>query len=117
KEQSREFVVCSELLSPIEIIGQATLVGAEIVREENRLGVFELGARAGVLVVDGDPVRDLAFLLDQGAHLSVIMHRGRFHKNLLSSVSGRAAGTGTTSWRRRTSIGWPAFPTGSSRSA
>jgi len=84
QEQSREFVVRSEVLSPIEIIRQATLVGAEIVREENRLGVFEPGARADVLVVDGDPVRDLAFLLDQGAHLSVIMQRGRFHKNLLS---------------------------------
>jgi len=84
QEQSREFVVRSEVLSPIEIIRQATLVGAEIVREENRLGVFEPGARADVLVVDGDPVRDLALLLDQGAHLSVIMQRGRFHKNLLS---------------------------------
>ena len=84
QEQSREFVVRSEVLSPIVIIRQATLVGAEIVREENRLGVFEPGARADVLVVDGDPVRDLALLLDQGAHLSVIMQRGRFHKNLLS---------------------------------
>jgi len=84
QEQSREFVVRSEVLSPIEIIRQATLVGADIVREENRLGVFEPGARADVLVVDGDPVRDLALLLDQGAHLSVIMQRGRFHKNLLS---------------------------------
>ena len=84
QEQSREFVVRSEVLSPIEIIRQATLVGAEIVREENRLGVFEPGARVDVLVVDGDPVRDLALLLDQGAHLSVIMQRGRFHKNLLS---------------------------------
>src|SRR4029077_16307657 len=72
-EQSREFLIRSEVLSPIEIIRQATLVGAQIVREEGRLGVIEPGARADLLIVDGDPLRDLALLGDQGAHLSLIL--------------------------------------------
>src|SRR5207245_5795163 len=83
QEQSREFVVRSEVLTPIEIIRQATLVGAQIVREEGRLGVFEPAARADLIVVDGDPLTDLRLLLDQGAHLSLIMQHGRFHKNRL----------------------------------
>src|SRR5207248_5385424 len=67
-EQSREFMIRSEVMSPIEIIRQATLVGAQIVREEARLGIIEGGARADLLVVDGEPLRDLALLGDQGAH-------------------------------------------------
>ena len=83
-EQSREFLIRREVLAPIEIIRQATLVGAQIVREEGRLGVIEAGARADLLVVDGDPLRDLALLGDQGAHLSLILRGGRVHKDRLS---------------------------------
>ena len=82
-EQSREFVIRSEVLSPIEIIRQATLVGAQIVREEGRLGVIEPGARADLLVVDGDPLKDLALLGDEGKHLSAIVQNGRFYKERL----------------------------------
>ena len=42
-DQSREFVLRREVLSPIEIIRQATLVGAEIVRMPGKLGVVEAG--------------------------------------------------------------------------
>jgi imidazolonepropionase-like amidohydrolase len=83
EEQSREFVIRAEVLRPIEIIRQATLVGAQILREERTLGIIEPGARADLLMVDGDPLRDLGVLLDQGAHLTVIMQSGRFHKNEL----------------------------------
>ena len=43
-DQSREFMLRREVLSPIEIIRQATLVGAEIVRMQGKLG--ELVVRA-----------------------------------------------------------------------
>ena len=74
-----------EVLSPIEIIRQATLVGAEIVRMEGRLGELKPGAFADVLVVDGDPIRKLELLTGQGENLSVIMKAGRFHKNRLAA--------------------------------
>jgi imidazolonepropionase-like amidohydrolase len=71
------------VLSPIEIIRQATLVGAEIVRMKGKLGVIASGAFADILVVDGDPIKKLELLTGQGEHLSVIMKAGRFHKNRL----------------------------------
>ena len=83
-EQSREFMIRSEVLTPIEIIRQATLVGAQIVREEGRLGVIEPGARADLLVVDGDPLRGLSCLGDQGAHLSLIVRSGSVYKDRLN---------------------------------
>src|SRR5215471_11016527 len=80
-DQSREFLLRREVLSPIEIIRQATLVGAEIVRMQGRLGELKPGAFADLLVVDGDPIRKLELLTGQGENLSVIMKAGRFYKN------------------------------------
>jgi len=84
-DQSREFMLRREVLSPIEIIRQATLVGAEIVRMPGKLGVVAPGAFADILVVDGDPIKKLELLTGQGEHLSVIMKAGRFHKNRLAA--------------------------------
>ncbi len=84
-DQSREFLLRREVLSPIEIIRQATLVGAEIVRMPGRLGVVKPGAFADILVVDGDPIKKLELLTGQGENLSVIMKAGRFHKNRLAA--------------------------------
>jgi imidazolonepropionase-like amidohydrolase len=39
------------------------------------------GAYADLLIVDGDPYRDLGVFQDQGAHLPAIMKAGRFVKN------------------------------------
>ena len=83
-DQSREFLFRREVLSPIEIIRQATLVGAEIVRMPGKLGVVQPGAFADILVVDGDPIEKLELLTGQGENLSVIMKAGRFHKNRLA---------------------------------
>jgi imidazolonepropionase-like amidohydrolase len=82
-QQSREFLLRAEVLRPMEIIRSATTIGAEIIRMPGKLGIIEPGAFADLLVVDGDPSRDLDLFQDQGAHLSAIMKGGRFHKNRL----------------------------------
>jgi imidazolonepropionase-like amidohydrolase len=82
-DQSQEFMYRAKVLKPIEIIRQATLVGAEILRHEGKLGIVERGAYADLIVVDGDPLRRLELFLDQGAHLPAIMKAGKFHKNAL----------------------------------
>ncbi|UYN95051.1 MAG: amidohydrolase family protein [Enhydrobacter sp.] len=83
-EQSREFLFRAEVLKPLEIIRQATTVGAKILRQEGRLGVIEPGAHADLIAIDGNPLRRLELFLDQGAHLPMIMKAGRFHKNTLT---------------------------------
>lgn len=83
-DQSREFLLRSEVLSPIEIIRQATLVGAEILRMEGKLGCVAPGAFADLIVVDGDPTKNLGLFQDQGAHIPAIMQGGRFFKNALA---------------------------------
>jgi imidazolonepropionase-like amidohydrolase len=53
------------------------------VRMEGKLGCLKAGAFADLLVIDGNPLKDLKLFLDQGQHLSAIMKAGRFHKNRL----------------------------------
>ena len=48
------------------------------------IGVVAEGARADLLIVDGDPSEDLHLLQDQGRHLSIIMKDGKFFKNELN---------------------------------
>jgi len=82
-EQSQEFTIRSQVLSPIEIIRSATSIGAKLLRMEGKLGCLKPGAFADFILVDGDPLTNLALLVDQGKHLSVVMKGGKFHKNRL----------------------------------
>src|SRR3984957_18309018 len=81
--QSEEFTLRAQVLSPAEIIRSATIVGAQVVRMEGKLGCLKPGAFADLLVIDGNPLKDLKLLQQQGQHLSVIMKGGQFHKNRL----------------------------------
>jgi len=83
-EQSREFLLRTDVMTPIEIIRSATTIAADIVRQDGKLGIVEPGAYADLIVVDGDPLKNLGLFQDQGEHLSVIMQGGRFHKNRLA---------------------------------
>jgi imidazolonepropionase-like amidohydrolase len=82
-DQSREFLIRGEAMSPLEVIRSATLVNARLLRQEGLLGAMRPGALADLLVVDGNPLRDLGVFQDQGKHLKAIMKGGQFHKNQL----------------------------------
>ncbi|MGE8940448.1 amidohydrolase family protein [Leptospira interrogans] len=82
-DQSREFSIRTTVVPAIDVIRSATLIGAEVVRRPGKLGVIEPGAWADLIVVDGDPLKDIQLLEGQGRHLSAIMKGGNFHKNRL----------------------------------
>ena len=82
-DQSREFVIRSQVVSPLEIIRSATLVGARVVRREGKLGCLRPGALADLLVIDGNPLKDLGLFEKPDRSLLAIMKGGRFHKNRL----------------------------------
>jgi imidazolonepropionase-like amidohydrolase len=83
-EQSREFVLRSQVLTPLEIIRSATTVGARLLRREGLLGCLRPGAFADLLVIDGDPLKNLGLFQQPERSLRAIMKDGRFHKNLLA---------------------------------
>ena len=82
--QSNEFIIRGEIESPAEVIRSATVVSAEVVRMEGKIGIIRPGAFADLLVIDGNPLDDLTLFLDQGAHMPAIMKDGTFYKNALS---------------------------------
>jgi imidazolonepropionase-like amidohydrolase len=82
--QSEEFRIRGSVLGAAEVIRSATVVGAELLNMERRLGTIAPGAYADLLVVDGDPLRDLNLLQEQGKHLRAIVQGGRFMKNDLA---------------------------------
>ncbi|PTW62925.1 imidazolonepropionase-like amidohydrolase [Breoghania corrubedonensis] len=82
-DQSREFVIRSEVLSAMEIIRSATTIAAKVLRKEGELGCLKPGAFADLLLIDGDPTKNLELFGDQGRHMAAIMKAGRFHKNTL----------------------------------
>ncbi len=79
-QQSREFAIRSEVFTPVEILRQATSIGAEMMMMEGRLGCVAPGAHADLLIVDGDPLKDINLLAAGGRHLSVIMRGGEVVK-------------------------------------
>jgi len=82
--QSREFTIRRQVLSAREIIASATTINAEILNRSGQLGVIAPGAIADVLLVDGNPLKDINVLEGQGEHLSVIMKGGGLYKNRLN---------------------------------
>ena len=83
-DQSKEFTIRQEVVSPIEIIRSATTIGADVLRMPGRVGTLQAGAFSDAILVDGNPLKDLALLGDQGKHLSLIMKAGILHKNRLN---------------------------------
>lgn len=83
-DQCREFMIRSEAMSAAEIIRSATVTNARILGQEHRLGELAPGAYADVLVVDGDPFRDLSLLQDPESRLPLIMKAGVMVKNAIA---------------------------------
>lgn len=79
-DQSREFLIRSEVLPAIDIIRSATTIGAKLLRKEGELGCLKPGAHADIIVIDGNPLDNLELLTGQGRHLKAIMKGGAFHK-------------------------------------
>jgi len=77
-EYAKDFQVFVDVIgcSPLEAITCAAPSGAELMRVADRIGTLEQGTLADLVVVDGDPLRDISVLQDH-RRLSV-MQGGRF---------------------------------------
>jgi len=75
-QQSREFAIRARALPPLEILRSATLVNAELLGRPGELGVVAPGALADLLLVDGNPLADVAPLADPEHHLRAVVKAG-----------------------------------------
>ena len=81
--QSEEFVIRGSVLTAQEAIASATTVAARLLRMEGLVGTIQAGAFADMIVVDGDPLKNLSLLTRQGAHMPMIVQDGAVMKNEL----------------------------------
>ena len=90
-DYAKELAVYPKLcgVSNLDVIGWATRNGAALQGRLHELGTIEEGKLADLLVVDGDPSRDLTVLQDR-AKLKAIMKGGAFVKCLLQTKDVKA---------------------------
>jgi imidazolonepropionase-like amidohydrolase len=89
---AQEWKARAKLFSNLEIMRQATSIGAELIAfsgERNRykegpLGVIEEGAYADLVLVDGNPLEDISLLADPDKNLRLIVKDGVIYKNSIS---------------------------------
>jgi imidazolonepropionase-like amidohydrolase len=84
KSQLRELEMRQGLDAPADILRSATVTNAELMMEKGTLGVIAEGAYADLLVVDGNPLADLAVLMNPQKHLRLIMKDGVVYKDELT---------------------------------
>jgi imidazolonepropionase-like amidohydrolase len=83
RRQLTELTIRSEVQPAADILRSATTVAARLLGLEGRVGVVAPGAFADLLVVDGNPLEDLALLTDPARNLRLVMAAGRVHRNEL----------------------------------
>lgn len=90
KDITKEFTFRAQWFTPVEIMRMATSKGGELLghsgpmnRYPGKLGVIEVGAHADLLLIDGNPLEDVAVMADPKANFDLIMKGGVIYKNRL----------------------------------
>ena len=78
--QGTEFTLRAEVIPNAEILKSATSINAEILGVEEKLGQLKEGYLADLLLVNGNPLRDISLLASNGKDISIIMRDGEFIK-------------------------------------
>ena len=65
--------------TPAEALRAATQLGGEIMAMENELGLVKAGYLADLLLIDGDPTKNVKLLQDKDKIL-MVMKDGKYHK-------------------------------------
>jgi len=89
--QALEWTARSKLFTSVDILKQATSIGAELIElsgprnryKDGPLGIIQEGAYADLLIIEGNPLNDISILSDPEKNLRLIMKDGVIYKNIL----------------------------------
>lgn len=81
--QGRELMLRGQVQRPVDVLRSATSVNAEIVQMQGRLGVIAPGALADMILVAGDPLRDLSVFEHSARTVRMVMLGGRVARDRL----------------------------------
>jgi imidazolonepropionase-like amidohydrolase len=81
--KGRELLIKGEILGAMEAIVSTTKINAELLNLSDRLGTIEPGKLADLIVLDGNPLKDLSLFENGLTKVSLVLKEGRVMKNLL----------------------------------
>src|SRR5262245_57083599 len=81
-QRTVEFELKAQVMTPMEVLLSATKINAELFRMSDRIGSVEAGKFADLIVVDGNPLRNLR-ALQATENIKLIMKGGRVYKETL----------------------------------
>jgi imidazolonepropionase-like amidohydrolase len=91
--QGAQLAKMTRWYTPGEVLHTATGVNAQLLAMSGPrnpypapIGVIEAGAYADLLLVEGDPTRDINLVADAAKNFRIIMKDGRIHKDTLSEA-------------------------------
>ena len=77
-------------MTPAEALRAATQLGGQIMQRPDELGLLKAGYLADIVLVDGNPLENLALLTDP-AKIQLVMKDGTIHKDCATPVPTDAA--------------------------
>jgi imidazolonepropionase-like amidohydrolase len=83
QDQLAEFGLRTQVLPVAEVLRSATSVAADLLRRPD-LGRIQAGATADLILIDGDPLRDISCLSGQGERVVTVVQEGRIAKDTRS---------------------------------
>jgi len=78
-----ELELKARVLGPMGAIVATTKTNAELLRKEKELGTIAAGKLADLILVNGDPLKDIKIFQQYREKISVIIQGGRVYKNIL----------------------------------
>jgi imidazolonepropionase-like amidohydrolase len=78
-----ELELKSRVLGPMGAIVASTKTNAELLRREKDLGAVEAGKLADLILVNGDPLKDVRLFQQYQEKITLILQGGRVYKNIL----------------------------------
>ncbi|MFK0297374.1 amidohydrolase family protein [Streptomyces sp. NPDC090442] len=76
RHQNEEFRIRARIQPPIDVIRAATTNAARLLGQEGSIGTLTVGARADAIVLDTDPLQNLAALADPALHMPLVIQAG-----------------------------------------
>jgi imidazolonepropionase-like amidohydrolase len=83
-QRAVEFELKAQVMTPMEVVRSATRVNAELFRMADRIGTVEPGKYADLIVVSGNPLKNLK-VFQVPDNLRLIMKGGRVYKQALGA--------------------------------
>lgn len=90
--QGRQLAKMARWFDSADVLRMATSINAQLLAlSGNRnpyaapLGVLEVGALADMLLIDGNPLKDISLIADPQKNMKLIIKNGRIHKNTLAA--------------------------------